>query len=223
VPREPPDLSGLYESKEAEYFENARSEVLSFVPSGAKRILDVGCGAGMFSWTLKQQRGAEVWGIELSEAASRKASTRLDRVLNAPFGPDLELPTAYFDAICFLDVLEHIPEPVDTLRHASTLLAPDGRLVASLPNFRHFDNMWNLVVKKSARYERGGIMDRTHLRIFTQSSIGLLFEEAGLTVERIEGINPKRGSHKFALFNAITLGSIADMRFLQFAVVARRT
>ena len=108
------------------------------------------------------------------------------------------------------------------LRLAAPLLTPTGVIVASIPNFRYFDNIWELVVRKAARYESQGIMDRTHLRIFTQSSIGLLFQEANMTIVKMEGINPKKGSDKFNFFNAITFGWITDMRFQQFAVVARR-
>jgi 2-polyprenyl-3-methyl-5-hydroxy-6-metoxy-1,4-benzoquinol methylase len=215
------NLSDLYRQKHSEYFDFDRSEMLRFVPAGATTILDVGCGAGAFASSLRQLRGAEVWGIELTQEAGRKAAARLDRVVNAPFGPDLDLPRAYFDAVCFLDVLEHLPDPDKALRLAIPLLTPRGRIVASIPNFRYFDNMWEVLVRRSARYESEGVMDRTHLRIFTKSSIRLLFEEAGLTIEQIEGINPKVGSHKFHLFNALTLGWIADMRFRQFAVVAR--
>src|SRR5262245_59806297 len=196
--------------------------MVPFVPREARRILDIGCGAGAFSATIKQERQAEVWGIELNEDASRKASSRIDRVLHAPFDANLALPSSYFDTICFLDVLEHLPDPVAMLQLAAPLLTPAGVIVASIPNFRYFDNVWELVVRKAARYESQGIMDRTHLRIFTQSSIVLLFEEANLTIVKMQGINPKLGSDKFNFFNAITFGWIADMRFQQFAVVARR-
>ena len=216
------ELAAQYAGKDSEYFDYPRFDMLPFVPANARRILDVGCGAGPFGANLKQSRQLEVWGVELNEEASRKAAARLDHVINSPFGPDLALPARYFDAICFLDVLEHVPDPGAMLRHAVHYLAPGGRIVASIPNFRHFDNMWNLVIKKEARYEPHGVMDRTHLRIFTKSSIRLLFDEANLTIERLEGIGAKTGSHKFTLCNILTLGLMSDMRFLQFAVVARR-
>ncbi|MEO7192515.1 MAG: class I SAM-dependent methyltransferase [Vicinamibacterales bacterium] len=215
------DLPSLYESKGLDYFEQSRPEVRKYVPKAARRVLDVGCGAGTFGAAIAREQQAEVWGIEPNERASLRAAGRLYRVLNAPFGAGLGLPAGYFDAICFLDVLEHLPTPTEQLEYAKTLLAPGGRIVASIQNFRYFNNMWELLVRRSARYETQGIMDQTHLRIFTQSSIRLLFEEAGLIVEQLDGINPDRGGRKFALMNVLTLGWIADMRYLQFAVVAR--
>ncbi|MGA3144008.1 MAG: class I SAM-dependent methyltransferase [Verrucomicrobiota bacterium] len=214
-------LEALYDSKHAGYFEYSRPEMLPFVPESARKILDVGCGAAGFSGTLKKLRPVEVWGVELNKSASEVARGRIDKVFHAPFGPELDLPRNYFDVICFNDVLEHFADPGSVLRHAKTLLAPEGCIVASIPNFRFFDNMVKIIVRKSARYVHEGIMDRAHLRIFTKSSIALLFDEAEMAVERVEGINSQYVSNKFAFFNVLTLGWISDMRFLQFAVVAK--
>ena len=65
-----------------------------------------------------------------------------------------------------------------------------------------------------------GPLDRTHLRFFTRSSLVRLFTEAGFDTVRMQGINPT-GSLKFKLANLVTLGRWADMRWLQFACVAR--
>lgn len=214
-------LQPLYDSKPSGYFEWNRAELLPFIPAAPRKVLDVGCGTGAFSTLVKQQHNAEVWGVELNPDAAATARERLDKVFQAMFSPELNLPAAYFDVICFNDVLEHMPDPGSALRYARSLLAPDGRVTASLPNFRHFPNIWKLIVHKSARYENEGIMDRTHLRIFTKSSIAALFQEGGLEIERIEGINGHLVTRWFRILNALSLGSISDMRWLQFAVVAR--
>lgn len=82
--------------------------------------------------------------------------------------------------------------------------------------------MWEFIVRKSLRYEEWGIMDRTHLRVFTESSIRALFESCGFEIVSITGINGEFGINwKFHLINFLTAGWINDMRWLQFAVVAR--
>ena len=55
------------------YYQGERSEMLEFIPADAKRILEVGCGEGGFSAFLKEKLGAEIWGIEINEAAGKKA------------------------------------------------------------------------------------------------------------------------------------------------------
>jgi tRNA1(Val) A37 N6-methylase TrmN6 len=49
--------------------------MVEYIPAGAKRILDIGCGEGKFAHLLKQKLNAEVWGIEINELAASKAST----------------------------------------------------------------------------------------------------------------------------------------------------
>ncbi len=223
MPATPSPLLDLYEAKGAGYFDCGRDELLPFIPRGAQRILDVGCASGLFGERLKRELQAECWGVEPAAKAAELARTRLDKVIHGFFSPDLQLPPASFDLICFNDVLEHIPEPVSTLQYARTLLRPGGRVFASLPNFRYITNIMRLLVKNEATYLDHGIMDRTHLRIFTKPSIPPFFAEGGFQVERIEGINSTESMFRFRMLEALTFGAIADMRWLQYVVVAKPT
>jgi len=206
------------------YFENPRHEMMAFVPLEVRAVLDIGCGAGAFAGMLKERGGdspPEVWGIEMDPAAAARAGETLDRVL---VGDALDilpgLPEGHFDCVVFNDVLEHLLEPGELLTRLRPALKPGAALVASIPNVRHFFNVVDLVVHGRWDYTDEGILDRTHLRFFTRSSMARLFLEAGYEVERIEGINPT-GSLKFKLVNLMTLGRWSDMQYLQFACLVR--
>ena len=80
--------------------------------------------------------------------------------------------------------------------------------------------MVDLVVHGRWDYTDEGILDRTHLRFFTRSSMIRLLEDAGYRVEEAVGINPT-GSAKFRLANLLSLGRWSDMKYLQFACLAR--
>ncbi len=200
-----------------------------FIPSNSCRILDVGCGSGGFGKTLKQKRMVEIWGVEPVASAAAIAATRLDRVIEGAFEPSISLPRAFFDCIVFNDVLEHLFDPAAALTFARDLLASGGCVVASIPNIRHFPTLWTIVVKKNWVYRDFGILDCTHLRFFTRNSIGPLFNECGFAVETLQGINDfctpypdeLRAWRYFRILRLATFGGIDDMRFLQFAVVAR--
>jgi SAM-dependent methyltransferase len=204
------------------YHGRPRTEMFPFVPDNPGRVLDVGCGAGAVGHALKEQTSCEVWGIELDPVAAGLAAEVLDRVLVGDVNSLLDdLPQGTFQTILLLDVLEHVPEPGILLQSLAPLLAPGGKLVASIPNVRYFFNVADLAVHGRWDYTDEGILDRTHLRFFTRSSMETLFKDHGYLVETTAGINPT-GSLKFKLFNLITLGAFADMRYLQFAWVVRK-
>lgn len=208
------------------YFVNSRPEMLPFVPDSASVLLEIGCGSGTFATGLKERRAAagspvEIWGVEMDEQAARQASQVLDRVLHgdvATVGD--QLPPEHFDCVILNDVIEHVPEPAALLQSLRPLLKSDGHLVASIPNVRYFFNVVDLAVHGRWEYADEGILDRTHLRFFTRSSMMTLLTENGFQVETMVGINPT-GSAKFHLVNLLTLGRLSDMKYLQFACRAR--
>ncbi|MGD9548051.1 MAG: methyltransferase domain-containing protein [Candidatus Krumholzibacteriia bacterium] len=208
--------------KAPEYYGRPRRELQRFVPDGARRILDVGCGAGAFAAGLLEARpGLEITGIEFDPEAARKAAQVLHAVHTGDaFAVIPTLPRGVFDCICLNDVLEHLLEPGDLLAMLPPLLAPGGRVTASIPSVRYFWNVVDLVLKGRWDYADEGICDRTHLRFFTRSSMMALFRDGGFAVETVEGINPT-GSLKFKIFNALTLGRFAEMKYLQFVLAGR--
>ena len=226
---QPPTSELEYASKPAEYFTEARPEMLCFVPTNCRRLLDVGCGTGTFGASLKKQNPQiEVWGVEPFASAAAIAADRLDRVITGPFEPETDLPAGAFDCIVFNDVLEHMVAPERALRHAKTLLSTGGTILASIPNVRYLPVLWQLGVRGSWEYRDCGILDRTHLRFFTKSSILKMFQDEGYAVRSISGINPYAGipsasrrlwlAYRFA--NVLSRGRFADLKFLQFAVMA---
>ena len=64
------------------------------------------------------------------------------------------------------DVLEHLRDPLNSLRHAVRKLKPSGFVVTSLPNIAHGDVRMALMQGKF-RYRETGLLDRTHMRFFT--------------------------------------------------------
>ena len=219
-------LTNEYQKKDLYYFQEERREMLPYIPNNIDKILEVGCGSGHFSELLKKMHSAEVWGIELNEQAASIAAQKLDRVICASFDSQLNLPKNYFDCIIFNDVLEHLVDPFTALLYSKELLSKHGVVVASIPNVRYFGNIWKLLVHKNWKYTESGILDRTHLRFFTHRSILETLDALSFNVTTIEGINPIGKSHpgrklKFYFLNLLLFNQIEDMRYLQFAIVAR--
>lgn len=222
------ELKQEYADKSRSYFEHLRPEMLARFPAGARRALDVGCGAGVFGAELKKKTGCEVWGVEPDGQAFAQAVTQLDRAVHGFFGADLGLPEQFFDCIYFNDVLEHMVEPAVALALASKLLAKNGRVIASVPNLRHFPTLWRLVMRGEWNYAECGILDHTHLRFFTRSSLEEFFRANGFKILQLDGFNAftytRADDHPlwkyYRIISRLPNRHFFDMRFMQFAVVA---
>jgi 2-polyprenyl-3-methyl-5-hydroxy-6-metoxy-1,4-benzoquinol methylase len=204
-----------------DYFRNPRSEMIGFIPENAKKILDVGCGEGFFGYKLKREINAKIWGIEIDRTAAESAQKKLDKVMVGDISKTIiELPDTYFDCVIFNDVLEHLIDPFTILIRIKRKLSKNGLVISSIPNIRYYDQVKSLLLKKEWKYEDSGILDKTHLRFFTKKSILDMFESTGYDILNLCGINPTK-SKNYRILNLLLLGSISDMKYLQFACVAR--
>lgn len=140
---------------------------------------------------LKARQHAEVWGIESNTGAAQRARSRLDRVIEGDieslYRQTDELPSRYFDTIVYADVLEHWRDPLAVLRGLRRTLAPNGQVIASIPNTRHYTIVAGLLAGNWT-YEPAGLLDRTHLRFFTRREMEKLFFRAGFSVENTVAI-----------------------------------
>ena len=113
-----------------------------------------------FSGRLLKQRSHHVTGVELIAAVAERAREVLDVVAQADVDSEgLPFPAGSFDAILFADVLEHFVDPWRVLRQAATLLAPDGVIVASIPNVQYIGVISGLL-RGRWEYRERGILDR---------------------------------------------------------------
>ncbi len=184
---------------DTEYYSYDRPEIRKLVSKSAKRILDVGCASGALGEKLKEELGAEVWGIEIFEKAANVAAKKLDKVLTGDVAQKSEeLPENYFDTIIFADVLEHLAEPEKALRKIAKALKNDGEIIVSIPNVRHW-TVITALLEGTWRYEEAGILDKTHLRFFTFETAYELLAKTGFEVKKVEAtkLNDFKFSNSF--------------------------
>lgn len=129
------------------------------------RILDVGCGAGLFFDAL--QRFGTVEGIESDPVALDSAGRWRESIFHGELNSAFR-PAAPYDAILMLDVLEHVPEPEQLLMDARALLNSDGRLVITVPAFNW---LWT----------RHDDLNH-HLRRYSTRQLRRVIQDAGLVV-----------------------------------------
>ncbi len=204
------------------YYAGQRSEMAQFLPRHYRTVLEIGCGEGGFAASLDP--GCERWGVERHAPSAGIASRRMHRVL---VGGYVEvqggLPDGYFDLVICNDVIEHMPDHDAFLASVKRKLKDGGTLVASIPNMRYYYCLRELLLHKDWVYRDHGVMDRTHLRFFTERSIRRTMAENGFEIEKLQGINRLRGAKKVLralFFVVLSLGYYRDILFPQFGLRA---
>jgi SAM-dependent methyltransferase len=103
-------------------------------PSGGGRVLEVGFGAGVILERMSQ-RGWHVHGIEVADAAVASARARIPTGSFAVATVEAaHFPSQTFELILMYHVLEHLADPIGSLRNLGQWLEPAGRLVLAVPN-----------------------------------------------------------------------------------------
>jgi 2-polyprenyl-3-methyl-5-hydroxy-6-metoxy-1,4-benzoquinol methylase len=146
-------------------------------------VLDIGAADGSVARRLVE-RGCRVVGIELDRTAARAAEEACERLIIGDVEAlDLAevLEGATFDLVLMLDVLEHLRDPVATLKAAAGRLGQGGRMIVSVPNVTHAAVRLQLLSGRF-QYTDTGLLDRTHLHFFDRPALERMLAQAGLTI-----------------------------------------
>jgi 2-polyprenyl-3-methyl-5-hydroxy-6-metoxy-1,4-benzoquinol methylase len=135
------------------------------------RVLDIGCGFGE-SLGYHRNRGCDAYGVEADRNAQRVAAEYGYRIHTGLFDPEI-YPRDFFDYITLDQVIEHVVDPLTTMRGIAQVLKKGGTVILSTPNSngwgaRCFGRHW---INWHVPY---------HLQHFSIKSLQLAAEQAGL-------------------------------------------
>lgn len=203
------------------YFKGHRPELKPFIPKGVKKILEIGCGEGGFRTNFDDD--VEYWGVEPNSEVGFVSKEKFYKVLNGIYDDVAnDIPDHYFDLIVCNDVIEHMIDHDDFFEKIKSKMAKDGQILMSIPNVRYIPNLLNLIFKKEWEYQDAGILDRTHLRFFTEKSLKSTLMKHHYEIIKCERINKVKDTI-FTVFPQIVLRTLgqSDTLYLQFACVAK--
>jgi SAM-dependent methyltransferase len=213
----------LYEEKAERYFGNARIDAIGLLPAGALGdVLEIGCGNGATLALLKRQgRATSVVGVDAFSEPDAELAPFIDRYHRADIA-SISASLPLFDVVLALDVLEHLVDPWAVARQLGEKLRPNGLIVISLPNIRHWTVLRDLAIRGRWDYRTEGILDRTHLRFFVRGSAEQLLIQAGFTIERTVSRFRLYPDCMTARIDRLTFGVVRDPLTMQYLVVARK-
>jgi glycosyltransferase involved in cell wall biosynthesis len=167
-------------------YDSPHTATLELVPAGAK-VLDLGCAGGYMSELLERRRGCQATGVDKFPLGSNvKLSRFIRHDLNAGI-PDVNI--SEYDYVLLLDVIEHLTSPelfFDRLRDAMKHCT-ETKLIITTPNVGFFIIRLMLLLGQF-NYGKRGILDITHTRLLTFSSLRQLLEQRGFQIVRFRGI-----------------------------------
>lgn len=156
------------------------------------RLLDVGCSYGAFL-EMATEEGWEPLGIELSSKGCEYARLRRDLDVFHGTLEAAHLPADSVHAVTLWDVVEHLAQPLETLREAHRVLTPGGTLMLFTINQRSLINrVGDLLYRASAgRWRKPLILlyDIHHNFFFDPRTIAALLERAGFELVEIDGMD----------------------------------
>ena len=164
---------------------NSHTLAIDFIVEDARaglKILDAGCSEGYLGGYL-QSLGHHVIGVEMNPIAANKAREVIGSVFTGSILEYLSHDVYQrFDVILFGDVLEHIANPQEVLEVCQSRLNDGGFIIVSLPNVAH-SCIRAMLLGGRWDYSELGILDRTHLRFFTEEGAADLFSKTHFQID----------------------------------------
>jgi len=172
-------------------FKNQADILAKHLPLQNAKVLDIGCGGGLFLSLLKQA-GAEVIGIELSDSRAQYAKTKHGLEINKHPIEDEFWQKGYanhFDAVTLWDVIEHVNYPFEALQSAAKVLKQGGLLLIDTPCRDSFYHQFGALTYRLTGGRLPTFLNAMysshlfgHKQIFSTTEMKSLFEAVGMEV-----------------------------------------
>ncbi len=182
---------------------------------GAK-VADVGCGGGLLSEALARA-GAKVTGIDLGDKVIDVAKLHLhESGLSVDYRVQSSAELAAtepegFDAVCCMELIEHVPDPEALVNDLAAMLKPGGRLFMSTLN--RTPAAFGAAIL-GAEYVMRLLPRGTHhyAQFLKPSELGRLLRHAGLELEDVSGLGYNPLSRKAWLSSITAVNYVLSAR-----------
>ena len=147
-------------------------------------VLDIGCWDGSLGQALIKEKQCVVDGIDIDNTALQNAKKfGYQKVYRRDLQTvkNLSIHNKKYDYIIFADVLGHLLRPEEIITFYKKYLKKNGKIIVSLPNIGFLLYRVKLLFGKF-EYKDIGVMDKTHVKFYTFSTMKQLFDRVGLRI-----------------------------------------
>lgn len=141
------------------------------------RILDIGCGNGFFLDQAKKSGFEEVYGIEPSIDAIKKANPSTAKTITHGMFKKGVFRENFFDVVTIFQTLDHVVDPNSMIEEAKRILKPNGLILA----LNHDSDS----ITAKILGDKSPIFDIEHIYLYNKKTMRKLFENKGFEVIRI--------------------------------------
>ncbi len=166
-----------YQTESLGAFEGSRARIgflLRMIPASAK-VLNIGCGSGLFEAGARQ-RGLDIYSLDPSADAIARLRDSLQLGEKAKVGHVQKIPFAdsLFDVVVVSEVLEHLTPDVTAagLVEIKRVLKPTGRIIGTVPSRENLAEQFVVCPCCGAQYHRWG-----HQQAFAPSDVHKLLSQ----------------------------------------------
>lgn len=193
-------------------------------------VLDIGCGNGSLGRLLKNTRkDIVIDGIEPDLYAAELARPVYRSMYRGAAQDRLEdIGRSDYDYIILADVLEHMQDPLDFLVLLAGKISEKTKILISIPNIV-FGAVRLALMNGKFDYVDSGLIERTHLRFFTEATVVEMMKKSGLNIDELRlliknffiseiDVMP----YRFQFFDILKLLSDRNASAYQFLIVASK-
>lgn len=192
LPRLRNSRGAIYKRPELDALVGNPNDAMAFAFDFVKpdsRVLDAGCATGDLGTLLHDRKNCRVYGMDYNADSVKlaRSSGKFEdcrQIDLDTFNPADHQDIGKFDYIILGDVCEHLRNPVETLIKLKSLLTPGGAFCISIPNVAHASVKAALLLDRWD-YMDVGLMDRTHIHMFSWKGIARELADATLVIERV--------------------------------------
>lgn len=159
-------------------FREVVAQLSERVPPKRRTLLDLGAHVGRLI-QIAAQAGWRAEGVELNPRTSEYAARATGLPVHRADLRDLVAEGRRYAAVTLIDVLEHIPQPVEALRGVKGVLEPGGSIAVKVPHGPH-QLLKERIRGRVVRGYRPTVADNlVHVSHFTAGSLRMALERAG--------------------------------------------